>query len=172
MTYLSLRAPNWSQRDAPAAVLGAGGAARAVIYGFLQAGVGKVLVFNRSRARADEVANHFGARVTVHDWSQRSALARHAGVLVNATVLGMGGKTSPEVDFKGFDSDCVVSDIVYVPLATPFIRLAQAHGLRTVDGLGMLLYQAVPGFEKWFGVRPEVTDELYGRIAAGIEAGQ
>jgi len=91
-------------------------------------------------------------------------------VLVNTTTLGMKGEGSPGIDFEGFHPDCVVSDIVYVPLETRFIQDARARGLNTVDGLGMLLHQAVPGFEKWFGIRPEVTDEPYRLIAADIEA--
>lgn len=170
MTYLNMRAPDWQRRDAPVAVLGAGGAARAVVSGFLGAGVGEILIFNRSRERAEAAARHFGPRVRVHDWPERSVRSRAVSVLVNTTTLGMKGEGSPGIDFEGFHPDCVVSDIVYVPLETRLIQDARARGLNTVDGLGMLLHQAVPGFEKWFGIRPEVTDELYRLIAADIEA--
>jgi shikimate dehydrogenase len=168
MTYLGARAPGWQRRDAPVAILGAGGAARAIIYGFLEEGVGEIRLMNRTRDRAEALARDFGPRVKVRDWSERSDAARDAAVLVNTTALGLNGDGVLGIDFAGFHSECVVSDIVYVPLETALIRDARRNGLRTVDGLGMLLHQAVPGFEKWFGVRPEVTPELYDRIAAGI----
>jgi shikimate dehydrogenase len=170
MTYLGLRVPGWTKRNAPVAILGAGGAARAIVFGFLEAGVEEIWLFNRTRDRAEAVARQFGPRVKVFDWESRSEQARQASVLVNATSLGLKGIGGLAMDFSGFDADCVVADIVYVPLETELIRDAKACGLRTVDGLGMLLHQAVPGFEKWFGVQPEVTPHLYERIAADIEA--
>lgn len=170
MTYLADQAEDWSRRDAPVSILGAGGAARAIVYGFLEAGVGEVRVFNRSLARAEALAKDFGLRVKVLPWDQRSRASTEAAVFVNTTSVGLKGAGTLDIDFTDFHPDCIVSDIVYVPLETALIREARRHGLRTVDGLGMLLHQAVPGFEKWFGVRPEVTDELYDRIAADIEA--
>ncbi len=170
MTYLSLQAEDWNRRDAPVSILGAGGAARAIVHGFLEAGVPDVRVFNRSAARAEALAQDFGPRVKAMPWEKRSRAATESSVLVNTTALGLKGEGTLEMDFTDFHPDCIVSDIVYVPLETGFIRDARRHGLRTVDGLGMLLHQAVPGFEKWFGVRPEVTDELYEMIAADIEA--
>lgn len=170
MTYLSLQAEDWNRRDAPVSILGAGGAARAVAHGFLEAGVPEVRVFNRSAARADALARDFGPRVRPMPWEMRSRAATESSVLVNTTAVGLKGEGSLGMDFTDFHPDCIVSDIVYVPLETPLIRDARRHGLRTVDGLGMLLHQAAPGFEKWFGVRPEVTDELYEMIAADIEA--
>jgi shikimate dehydrogenase len=170
MTHLNACAPGWKQRDAPVSILGAGGAARAIVFGLLEAGVEEIRVFNRTRDRAEMIASEFGDRIKVHDWADRSALSRAAAVLVNATSAGLDGQGSLDIDFAGFRDDCVVSDIVYVPLETGLIHEAKRRGLRTVDGLGMLLHQAVPGFEKWFGTRPEVTDELYRLIAAGIEA--
>ena len=167
MRNLELGAPGW-KRDAPVCILGAGGAARAIIYGFLQAGVKDVRLVNRTRARAEAVAQQFGEGVTVYDWDAREGAARDAAVLVNTTSIGMGGKGSLEIDFADFDPHCVVADIVYVPLKTELLAAAEAHGLRTVDGLGMLLHQAVPGFEKWFGVRPEVADELRALVLADI----
>jgi shikimate dehydrogenase len=170
MTYLTREAEDWNRRDAPVTVLGAGGAARAIVYGFLEAGVAEVRVFNRSVERAEALAKDFGARVKVLPWEDRSRASTEAAVLVNTTSVGLKGAGSLAMDFTDFHPDCIVSDIVYVPLETGLIREAQKHGLRTVDGLGMLLHQAVPGFEKWFGVRPEVTAELYELIAADIEA--
>ena len=169
MTYLSHVVPDWRAHDGPVCVLGAGGAARAIVYGFLDAGVDEVRIFNRTRERADAIADQFGPRVKVFDWGNRSDGARDACVLVNTTAVGLKGAGSLGMDFTGFNPDCVVSDIVYVPLETELITAARSHGLRTVDGLGMLLHQAVPGFERWFGVRPQVTDELRATIVADIE---
>ena len=160
MTYLGREAEDWGRRDAPVSILGAGGAARAIVYGFLEAGVPEVRIFNRSVERAEALAQTFGPRVKVLPWDQRSRASTEAAVLVNTTSVGLKGAGSLDMDFTDFHPDCIVSDIVYVPLETAFIREARRHGLRTVDGLGMLLHQAVPGFEKWFGLRPEVTDEL------------
>lgn len=170
MTYLGREAEDWGRRDAPVSILGAGGASRAIVYGFLEAGVPEVRIFNRSVERAEALAQTFGPRVKVLPWDQRSRASTEAAVLVNTTSVGLKGAGSLDMDFTDFHPDCIVSDIVYVPLETAFIREARRHGLRTVDGLGMLLHQAVPGFEKWFGLRPEVTDELYDLIAADIEA--
>lgn len=170
MTYLTSQAEDWSRRNATVSILGAGGAARAIVYGFLEAGVGEVRVFNRSVERAVALAHDFGPRVKAMPWDQRSYASTEAAVLVNTTSVGLKGAGDLGMDFTDFHPDCIVSDIVYVPLETGLIRDARRHGLRTVDGLGMLLHQAVPGFEKWFGVRPEVTAELYERIASDIEA--
>lgn len=169
MTNLSHTVPDWRAHDGPACVLGAGGAARAIVYGFLDAGIDEVRLFNRTRARAEAIAEQFGPRVKVFDWTNRSEGAREACVLVNTTAAGLKGAGTLGMDFTGFNQDCVVCDIVYVPLETELLAQARAHGLRTVDGLGMLLYQAVPGFEKWFGVRPQVTDKLRATLVADIE---
>ena len=169
MTYLNVTVPDWAGHNAPVCILGAGGAARAIIHGFLSAGVSEVRVFNRSIGKAESLATHFGSRVKAYDWFERNERSRDAGVLVNTTTLGMKNAGEPGIDFAAFDSRCVVSDIVYVPLETEFLRKARRRGLRTVDGLGMLLHQAVFGFEKWFGTKPEVDDELYALIAADIE---
>lgn len=168
MTYLSARAPQWQQRDAPVAILGAGGAARAIVYGLLEAGVTEVRVFNRSRARADQLVAHFGSRVRALDWHERNARMADCGVLVNTTSVGMKGEGSLEIDAARLHHACVVADIVYVPLQTQLLADARAAGLATVDGLGMLLHQAVPGFERWFGQRPTVSDELYDLVAADV----
>jgi shikimate dehydrogenase len=169
MTHLGQSAPGWDKRDAPIAVLGAGGAARAVIHGFLAAGVGKVRVINRSADRAEALARHFGARVEARAWGDVASAIRDAGVVVNTTTLGMVGSGPLDLDLTALSGDTVAADIVYVPLETPFLARARARGLRTVDGLGMLLHQAVPGFERWFGVRPEVTETLRAILVADIE---
>lgn len=169
MTHLGLTVPDWRAHDGPVCVLGAGGAARAIVHGFLKAGVEEVRVFNRTRSRAEAMAEHFGPRVKVFDWVSRSDASSNAAVLVNSTAAGLKGAGTLGIDFTGFNASCIVSDIVYVPLETELLAQARAHGLRTVDGLGMLLHQAVPGFEKWFGVRPQVTDELRDILVADIE---
>ena len=169
MTHLQGAAPNWKAHNSAVSVLGAGGAARAIVYGFLQTGVASVQVFNRSLERAQILADHFGPKVKAFAWSERNERSRHSSMIVNATTLGMKGHADPDIDFSQHKTDCVAADIVYVPLETAFLKLAREHGLTTVDGLGMLLHQAAPGFEKWFGVRPEVTDELRQILVADIE---
>lgn len=169
MTNLTCSAPGWQGSDAPVLILGAGGAARAIVYGFLEAGVGEVRVCNRTRERAEALVRRFGARVTAWDWAQRDVAAHDAGVLVNSTTIGMKGEGTLGLDLARLHPDCVVCDLVYVPLETELLAAARAHGLAAVDGVGMLLHQAVPGFERWFGVRPEVTDELRRIVVADIE---
>lgn len=168
MTYLAAVAPHWQTRDAPVAILGAGGAARAIVHGFLAAGVSEIRVFNRSRDRAEALAADFGPRIKVLDWQQREEKSRTAAVLVNTTSLGLRHKGDIGIDFSSFNAATIVSDIVYAPLETAFLAGARRCGLITVDGLGMLLHQAVPGFERWFGMRPEVTAELFALVAADI----
>lgn len=174
MWNLADRAPNWGKRDAPISIFGAGGAARAIVYGFMNERVGEIRLFNRSRERAELLARHFGALVNnktaikIYDWEQREEKSRDSRVIVNTTSLGLKGVGDLGIDFGRHQRECVVSDIVYVPLETAFLRAARLEGLVTVDGLGMLLHQAVPGFERWFGVRPEVTAELRAIIEADI----
>jgi shikimate dehydrogenase len=131
--------------------------------------VAEIRAFNRTRARAEALAKAFGTRIAALDWQERNARSRGAALLINTTPLGMGQADGLEVDVDALDAGCVVADIVYVPLETPLLAAARRRGLRTVDGLGMLLHQAVPGFERWFGVRPEVTDELRALIVRDIE---
>jgi shikimate dehydrogenase len=167
---LKATVPDVDLRGSAVAILGAGGAARAVIYSLLSEGVGGVRLMNRTHARAETLARHFGARITVHDWEQRNTCVRGVRLLVNTTTLGMTGADRLDLDVSALDSRCIVADIVYVPLTTPLLAAARARGLATVDGLGMLLHQAAPGFEKWFGVRPEVTEELRALLVRDIEA--
>ena len=161
--------PAFAFEGAAVAMLGAGGAARGIAHALLQAGVAEIRVFNRTRSRAEALAEAFGSRVATFAWSERNARSRGAALVVNTTPLGMGGTDALDLDVGAFDSSCVVADIVYVPLDTPLLAAARKQGLRTVDGLGMLLHQAVPGFERWFGVRPEVTDDLRDLIWRDIE---
>lgn len=153
-------APGWSDSPGPAVVLGAGGAARAVVWALLLRGFAPVHVVNRSRDRAEALAARFGERVRASDWGQVTALLPEARVLVNSTSLGMEGQPPLDLDLTALGPGCLVTDIVYVPLETPLLAAARARGLRTVDGLGMLLHQAAPGFAHWFGRKPEVTPAL------------
>jgi shikimate dehydrogenase len=141
-------------------VLGAGGAARAVVHALLAHGVAEVRIVNRTQPRAETLAEHFGSKVKAYAWQERTMCASGAGLLVNTTTLGMSGAPPLDLDVAALNPGSIVADIVYVPLVTPLLAAARARNLATVDGLGMLLHQAVPGFEKWFGVRPEVTQEL------------
>jgi shikimate dehydrogenase len=162
---LDEHAPGWD-KNGPAVVLGAGGAARAVIHALKVRGVKDIRIVNRTFPRAQELADRFGAGVTAH--GTVGDLLGDAGLLVNTTALGMHGDTTLAADPAGLPGHAIVSDIVYVPLETPLLAAARARNLKTVDGLGMLLHQAVPGFERWFGKRPEVTPELRTMIVADI----
>lgn len=153
-------APGWAVPGGVAVVLGAGGAARSVLRGLLDRGVSEIRLVNRTKARADELARFFGPHVHALEWINRGQALNNASLLVNTTTLGMNGEPALDIDLDALPASAVVCDLIYVPLETPLLRQARQRGLRTVDGLGMLLHQAVPGFEKWFGVRPEVTAEL------------
>jgi shikimate dehydrogenase len=154
--------------DAPAVVLGAGGAARAVVAALLAEGVPEVRLLNRSRPAAEALGAHNGSHVTVLDWAERSDALAGAGLLVNTTSLGMQKKPPLEISLGALPSDAVVSDIVYAPLATELLRNARMHGLAASDGLGMLLHQAVPSFAAWAGVTPAVTAELRAKAVASL----
>jgi len=160
MENLRQSAPDWSPRIGPAAVFGAGGAARAIIVALLDAGVPEIRLTNRTRARAEALRQEFGAKVVVQDWVGAANIVDDAVTVVNTTSLGMTGKSAFRVPMDGLMRGAVVSDLVYSPLQTDFLRTAQAAGCTTVDGLGMLLHQAVPGFERWFGQRPDVDEDL------------
>ncbi|PTW50541.1 MULTISPECIES: shikimate dehydrogenase [Rhodovulum] len=151
-------APGWDPTAGPAAVLGAGGAARAVVAALSEQGVREIRVSNRTRSRAEALRAEFGPKIVVHDWVQAAAMIDGAATVVNTTSLGMVGKAEFKVPLDALSPDAVVSDLVYVPLETAFLREARARGCVAVDGLGMLLHQAAPGFERWFGRRPEVDE--------------
>ncbi|MEW9920524.1 shikimate dehydrogenase [Marimonas sp. MJW-29] len=153
---LKTGAPNWSPRSGPAAVLGAGGAARAVIASLLDAGVPEIMLSNRTRVRAEKLKSDFGSRLRIFDWVQAGNMLDNAALVVNTTSLGMIGKSELRVPLDGLRKESVVTDLVYAPLKTRLLETAEEVGCTTVDGLGMLLHQAVPAFERWFGVRPEV----------------
>lgn len=149
-------APEWQAKAGPAAILGAGGAARAVIASLLDAGAPEIFLSNRTRIRAEKLKTDFGSRVQVFDWVQAGNMIEHASLVVNTTSLGMIGKGEMRVPLDGLRPGTFVTDLVYAPLKTKFLETAEQMGCVTVDGLGMLLHQAVPGFERWFGTRPEV----------------
>ncbi len=165
------KAPDWAAVTAPAVVLGAGGAARAVISALIDAGTPEIRLANRTRERATELEAHFGDAITVVNWDDRNGAMDGAGTLVNTTSLGMVGNPPLDVDLAGLTPDAAVNDIVYAPLETPLLAAAKARGLTAVDGLGMLLHQARPGFEAWFGMRPVVDDGLRVHVLAGRDGG-
>lgn len=156
---LRQNAPDWSPDHSTAAVIGAGGAARAVVASLLDSGVTELRITNRTRLRAEQIKAEFGARLVVYDWAQVGNMLEGATTVVNATSLGMEGKQSLRIPLDALSPGAIVTDLVYTPLMTPFLAEAQARGCHIVDGLGMLLHQAAPGFERWFGQRPEVDDE-------------
>ena len=160
-------APGWDQAD-EALVLGAGGASRAIVFGLLERGIKRVHLANRTLERAQALAGQFGASVLPVAWEATGDLLPRAGLLVNTTSLGMHGQPALDIDVARLPGDAVVADLVYVPLQTPLLAAAQARGLKTADGLGMLLHQAVRGFELWFGRRPEVTAELRALVEADL----
>jgi len=153
-------APDWQANAGPAAIIGAGGAARAVIAALMDVGVPEIRISNRTRARADALREEFGAKIQVFEWVQAGNMLEGATTVVNASSLGMVGKAELRVPLDALSPSALVTDLVYTPLETPFLRRAAEIGCTTVDGLGMLLHQAAPAFERFFGYRPEVDDEL------------
>lgn len=158
MANLRQNAPDWRPEAGPAAILGAGGAARAVVAALLDAGVPEIILCNRTRVRAEQIKQDFGTRIRVEDWVQAGNILEEAATVVNTTSLGMVGHPELRVPLDGLQRGALVTDLVYSPLQTRLLRVATEMGCMTVDGLGMLLHQAVPGFERWFGIRPEVDE--------------
>jgi shikimate dehydrogenase len=161
---------SWDKNPGAAVVLGAGGGARAVLFALIERGFGPIHLLNRTLARAEELAARFGPAVKAAALDKADRYLRDATFLVNTTTLGMKGTPSPEIDLGLLPERAVVTDIVYVPLETPLLAAARARGHRTVDGLGMLLHQAAPGFARWFGKRPRVTPALRAAILKTLEA--
>ena len=164
---LDASAPGWDAAE-EALVLGAGGSSRAVVFGLLERGISRVHLANRTLARAEALAKEFGSRVQPMAWDAINDALPRARLLVNTTSLGMRGQPALEVDIALLPQEAVVADLVYVPLTTSLLGAAQARGLKTADGLGMLLHQAVRGFELWFGKRPQVTAELRALVEADL----
>jgi shikimate dehydrogenase len=163
-------AVGWDINSGKAVVIGAGGAARAIVYALKLRGMKRILLINRTKHRAAELASDFGAPVEVVDFPDLSGALSGANLLVNTTSLGMRGQPPLAIDLTPLPPDAVVADIVYVPVETALIEAANARGLRAVPGIGMLLHQAVPGFERWFGIKPCVTPELRGVVEADVAA--
>jgi shikimate dehydrogenase len=166
LANLRQEAPGWNPKAAPAVVLGAGGAGRAVAAALVDAGAPDVRVVNRSVGRAETLARDIGGSIQVMGWDERATALRDAGLLVNTTVLGMTGQTALDIALDALPPGAVVNDIVYAPLETELLRRAKSRGNTVVDGLGMLLHQARPGFKAWFGVDPEVDAALRQAVLA------
>lgn len=165
---LDAAVPDWDRRVGEAVVLGAGGSARAVVYGLLERGYARINVVNRTFERAEALRERFGNAVQPANWSALPHLMTRTGLLVNTTLLGMTGQERLDIDLSPLPAEAVVADLVYAPLDTELLVAARERGLATADGLGMLLHQAVRGFSLWFGVRPEVTPELRALIEADL----
>lgn len=173
MANLKTGQPGWDAGRGPAVVLGAGGAARAVLDALLEADCPEIRLTNRTFERAKGLFNHFNTyfpgKISLIEWEKRDFALENANLVVNTTSLGMHGQPPLEISLDRLPADCLVTDIVYVPLVTPILDLAHKRGNPTVDGLGMLLHQARPGFDAWFGQMPQVTDELRLEILAGLD---
>ncbi|MBB5047089.1 shikimate dehydrogenase [Rhodopseudomonas rhenobacensis] len=167
LNNLDACAPGWDAID-EALVLGAGGSSRAVVFGLIERGIKRIHLANRTLERAQAVADQFNADVVPTPWSDIASVLPRARLLVNTTSLGMKGQPSLDIDLGLLPAEAAVADLVYVPLETPLLAAARARGLRTADGLGMLLHQAVRGFELWFGQRPTVTAELRALLEADL----
>jgi shikimate dehydrogenase len=167
-TNLAMTYPDWRDPPGIPLVVGAGGAARAVIHALRGAGCKNILLTNRTRARADQLVDYFGDDVEALDWNNRRAGVADCSLLVNTSTQGMSGQAALDVPLDALNPMTIVYDLVYVPLETPLIASAQRYGNRTLGGLGMLLHQAVVGFEHWFGTKPEVTEELRDLIIADL----
>jgi shikimate dehydrogenase len=164
---LDASANGWDKVE-QALVLGAGGSSRAVVFGLIERGIKRVHLANRTNERAQALADQFGAAVRPISWDEVNNVLPHAGLLVNTTSLGMHGQPTLDVDVGLLSPQAIVADLVYVPLETALLKAARARGLKTADGLGMLLHQAVRGFELWFGQRPEVTAGLRALVEADL----
>lgn len=160
--------PSWRANAGPVVILGAGGAARAIVVSLLDAGAEKIRILNRTRDKAEALAQEFGSRITTYEWQERHEALSGCALLVNTTSLGMHGQEALEINLAQLPTSALVSDAIYVPLETPLLAQARKRGNSTVNGLGMLLHQARPAFHAWFGVMPEVTPELRQTIIATL----
>ncbi|MCW2308667.1 shikimate dehydrogenase [Rhodobium gokarnense] len=168
LANLDQAAPGWDKNPGTAVVLGAGGAARAIVWALFSRGFDPVRIVNRTFEKAESLAAFFGAGTRAHGWGDLPSVLEKADILVNSTSLGMTGKPPLEIDLSPLRDTCLVADAVYAPLETGLLKAARARDLVAVDGLGMLLHQAVPSFAKWFGKVPEVTDELRAHVVADL----
>jgi len=158
--------PHWQANAGPVVVLGAGGAARAIVVSLLDSGATDIRILNRTFSKAENLAQEFGKAVRAMNWSERTDALQGAALLVNTTSLGMHGEQALDIDLSQLPTSAVVSDIIYIPLETPLLAAARLRGNTTVNGLGMLLHQARPAFHAWFGVMPQVTPELKNAVMA------
>ena len=158
MANLRQHAPHWQPNAGPVALFGAGGAARAVIAALIEVGVPEIRIANRTRLRAETLRHDLGAKLVVYDWVHAGDMLKGAALVINSTSLGMTGKPDLRLPLDRLEKGSVATDLVYTPLMTPFLIEAQQRGAHIVDGLGMLLHQAAPSFERWFNQRPEVDD--------------
>jgi shikimate dehydrogenase len=170
LAALDACAPQWRGATGGAVVLGAGGAARAIVHGLISRGVERVVIVNRTDERAQALAARFGQATSAAPWRELPRQLESADLLVNTTTLGMADQPALAIDLAPMKASAVVADIVYIPLATPLVEAARRRGLAAVEGLGMLLHQAAPGFERWFGARPTVTPELRALVEADVLA--
>ncbi len=170
LANLKNNAPAWSAQNGPAVVIGAGGAARAIIVSLLDDGISEIRLINRTRERANRLAeNYDDPRITVCDWQGRSGMLSGAGLLVNTTSLGMTGQPPLDINLSNLPETAVVYDIVYSPLETALLKQARSQGNICVDGLGMLLYQAAPAFRAWFGQEVSVDQGLRQHVLSGLD---
>jgi shikimate dehydrogenase len=167
LEHLKSSVPDWQAANGPAMILGAGGAARAILVALVDAGVPKIMLCNRTTRRAEELAKSIGGPIAVIGWEARATALAEAALLVNSTQLGMAGQPRLDLDLARLAQSSTVYDIVYTPLETPLLASARRRGLKTVDGIGMLLHQARPGFEAWFGTAPMVDAALRDFVLAG-----
>jgi shikimate dehydrogenase len=158
--------PEWTANNGPAVILGAGGASRAIIVGLLDAGATEIRIVNRTKTSAEALANEFGVKIKAFDWNQRSNVLSDAALLVNTTSQGMHGEPPLDIDLSALPASALVSDAIYIPQETTFLSAAKKRGNTTVNGLGMLIHQARPAFQAWFGVMPEVTPGLIKAISS------
>jgi len=166
---LEQHCPSLRLDKGPSVVLGAGGAARAILLSLLDNGVSEIRLANRNKSKAEKLAFEFNGPISVYDWSDRSNILTEVNLLINATSLGMVGQASLEIDLKKLPVKAVVNDIVYTPIETELLKKAKKRGNLAVGGLGMLLHQAVPGFSAWFNVAPKVTPSLHEYILEKME---
>ncbi|MBC6437794.1 MAG: shikimate dehydrogenase [Rhodobacteraceae bacterium] len=160
-------APNWDITAGPVLILGAGGAARAILVAIIEAGAPRIILSNRTSKRAEVMAKDMGGPIEIIDWNNAYTALPRVTTLINATSLGMVGRPPLNLDLTGLSPKALVTDIVYTPLETPLLRAATAMGCSTINGLGMLLHQAAPGFERWFGTTPVVDQDLRSAVLAG-----
>lgn len=161
--------PTWGANAGPTVILGAGGASRAIVVSLIDAGATEIRLLNRSRHKAVDLAQEFGHPVTAYDWSERHDALADATLLVNTTNQGMHGEPALDIELSQLPTTALVSDAIYIPLETPLLKCARLQGNTTVNGLGMLLHQARPAFNAWFGVMPEVTPDLHKAVIDSLK---